>query len=95
MDPNTVTDWRLSKLCQNFQRNTPYFHVRHKAQILQSQRIFAEKKVVDESFPGDIVGLHDTGNLRLGIPLPQEEMQYKGIPSFRPNIFALSTMPIP
>ena len=47
-----------------------------------------KKEIVDVSFPGDIVGLHDTGNFKIGDTLTQgEEMQYKGIPSFSPEHF--------
>ena len=50
---------------------------------------FAEKKeIVDISYPGDIVGLHDTGNFKIGDTLTEGEvMQYKGIPSFSPEHF--------
>jgi peptide chain release factor 3 len=27
-----------------------------------------KKEMIDISYPGDIVGLHDTGNLKLAIP---------------------------
>ena len=50
---------------------------------------FAEKKeIVDVSFPGDIVGLHDTGNFKIGDTLTEgENLMYKGIPSFSPEHF--------
>ena len=32
-----------------------------------------QKEVVDESFPGDIVGLHDTGSFRIGDTLTAGE----------------------
>ena len=50
---------------------------------------FADRKeVVDESFPGDIVGLHDTGNFRIGDTLTAgENLNFKGIPSFSPEHF--------
>mgnify|MGYP002640925253 FL=1 len=50
---------------------------------------FAEKKeIVDISYPGDIVGLHDTGSFKIGDTLTEGElMEYKGIPSFSPEHF--------
>ncbi|HMB99780.1 MAG TPA: hypothetical protein VKN14_01960, partial [Flavobacteriaceae bacterium] len=50
---------------------------------------FAEKKeIVDISFPGDIVGLHDTGNFKIGDTLTEgETISYRGIPSFSPEHF--------
>ena len=50
---------------------------------------FAEKKeIVDISYPGDIVGLHDTGNFKIGDSLTSgENINFKGIPSFSPEHF--------
>lgn len=74
-----------------FERNTPYLHVRNGKNLKFSSpnAFFADKKeIIDESFPGDIVGLHDTGNFRIGDTLTQgEELQFKGIPSFSPEHF--------
>lgn len=74
-----------------FNRNTPYLHVRNnkKMKFSSPNAFFAErKKIVDISFPGDIVGLHDTGNFKIGDTLTQgEKMYYKGIPSFSPEHF--------
>ena len=44
--------------------------------------------IIDEAFPGDIIGLYDTGNLKIGDTLTEGERgSYKGIPSFSPEIF--------
>ena len=92
MDPKHRDRLAFVKIVSGtFKRNTPYFHVRLKKKLRFSSpnAFFAEKKeVVDESFPGDIVGLHDTGNFKIGDTLTSgEEMQYKGIPSFSPEHF--------
>jgi peptide chain release factor 3 len=92
MDPKHRDRLAFIKIVSGtFKRNTPYFHVRHKKKLKFSSpnAFFAEKKeVVDESFPGDIVGLHDTGNFKIGDTLTSgEEIQYKGIPSFSPEHF--------
>ena len=48
----------------------------------------SKKSVVDEAFPGDIVGLHDTGNFRIGDTLTSgEKLEFSGIPSFSPEHF--------
>lgn len=74
-----------------FERNKNYLHVRlgKKLKFSSPSAFFADKKeIIDESFPGDIVGLHDTGNFRIGDTLTEgEEMQFKGIPSFSPEHF--------
>ena len=92
MDPNHRDRLAFIKVVSGtFKRNTPYLHVRHKKKIKFSSpnAFFAEKKeVVDKSFPGDIVGLHDTGNFKIGDTLTSgEEIHYKGIPRFSPEHF--------
>jgi 23S rRNA pseudouridine1911/1915/1917 synthase len=47
-----------------------------------------QKETIDEAFPGDIIGLYDTGNLKIGDTLNEgEKSLYKGIPSFSPELF--------
>ena len=47
-----------------------------------------DKSVIDEAYPGDVVGLYDTGNFKIGDTMSSGEiMAYKGIPSFSPEIF--------
>ena len=92
MDPNHRDRLAFIKIVSGeFKRNTSYFHVRHKKKLKFSSpnAFFAEKKkVVDISYPGDIVGLHDTGNFKIGDTLTSgEEIQYKGIPNFSPEHF--------
>lgn len=74
-----------------FERNKPYLHVRldKKLKFSSPNAFFAEKKeIVDVSYPGDIVGLHDTGNFKIGDTLTEGEiLHYKGIPSFSPEHF--------
>jgi peptide chain release factor 3 len=49
----------------------------------------AEKKsIVEEAFPGDIVGIHDTGNFKIGDTLTEgEKIHFTGLPSFSPELF--------
>ena len=47
-----------------------------------------KKDVVDEAYPGDIVGIPDTGNFKIGDTLTEgEDLHYKGLPSFSPEMF--------
>jgi peptide chain release factor 3 len=92
MDPNHRDRLAFIKIVSGeFKRNTPYLHVRHKKKLKFSSpnAFFAEKKeIVDISFPGDIVGLHDTGNFKIGDTLTEgESLNYKGVPSFSPEHF--------
>ncbi|MGB7785434.1 MAG: peptide chain release factor 3 [Salinimicrobium sp.] len=92
MDPKHRDRLAFIKIVSGkFERNTPYLHVRHnkKLKFSSPNAFFAEKKeIVDVSYPGDIVGLHDTGNFKIGDTLTEgEELQYRGIPSFSPEHF--------
>ena len=74
-----------------FKRNVNYLHVKlnKKMKFSSPNAFFAEKKeIVEESFPGDIVGLHDTGTFKIGDTLTEgEKLEFKGIPSFSPEHF--------
>ena len=92
MDPKHRDRLAFIKIVSGtFERNKPYYHVRQKKNLKFSSpnAFFAEKKeIVDISYPGDIVGLHDTGNFKIGDTLTEgEQMSFKGIPSFSPEHF--------
>lgn len=74
-----------------FERNTFYNHVRldKKMKFPNPTSFMAQDKtVIDEAYPGDVIGLYDTGNFKIGDTLTEgEKMMYKGIPSFSPEIF--------
>ncbi|MDC1227041.1 peptide chain release factor 3, partial [Algibacter sp.] len=92
MDPNHRNRLAFVKIVSGvFKRNTPYLHVRHnkKVKFSSPNAFFAEKKeIVDISYPGDIVGLQDTGSFKIGDTLTEGEiLNYKGVPSFSPEHF--------
>ncbi len=92
MDPNHRDRLAFVKIVSGkFERNKPYLHVRNnkKMKFSSPNAFFAEKKeIVDVSYPGDIVGLHDTGNFKIGDTLTEgEAINYRGIPSFSPEHF--------
>ncbi len=92
MDPKHRDRLAFVKIVSGiFERNKPYLHVRNskKMKFSSPNAFFAEKKqIVDKSYPGDIVGLHDTGNFKIGDTLTEgEKLLYKGVPSFSPEHF--------
>jgi peptide chain release factor 3 len=92
MDPNHRDRLAFVKVVSGtFKRNNPYLHVRlnKKIKFAAPNTFFAERKeIVDTSYPGDIVGLHDTGNFKIGDTLTAGEvLHFKGIPSFSPEHF--------
>ena len=74
-----------------FERNKFYNHVRlgKKLKFPNPTSFMAQdKSVIDEAYPGDVVGLYDSGNFKIGDTLSEgETYTFKGIPSFSPEIF--------
>ncbi|MBX7243410.1 MAG: peptide chain release factor 3 [Bacteroidia bacterium] len=92
IDPNHRDRIAFLRICSGkFERGKNYLHVRHGKQYRFSNptSFMADKKeVIDEAFPGDIVGLHDTGKFVIGDSLTEGEiLKFTGIPSFAPEIF--------
>ncbi|MCZ2443518.1 MAG: peptide chain release factor 3 [Flavobacteriales bacterium] len=74
-----------------FERNKFYHHVRMQKELRFSNPtsfMAQDKSVIDEAYPGDVIGLYDAGNFKIGDTLTEgESMQYIGIPSFSPELF--------
>ena len=92
IDPRHRDRIAFLRICSGiFKRNTNYLHVRQnkKMKFSNPTSFMAEKKsVVDEAYPGDIVGLYDSGNFKIGDSVTEGEiLHFKGIPSFSPEQF--------
>lgn len=74
-----------------FERNKFYNHVRagKKLKFPNPTSFMAQdKSVIDEAYPGDVIGLYDSNNFKIGDTLNEgESFTFKGIPSFSPEIF--------
>ncbi len=74
-----------------FERNKFYKHTRLQKEFKYPNPVTfmaSAKSTVEEAYPGDVIGLYDTGNFKIGDTLTEgENMQYRGIPSFSPEIF--------
>ena len=92
MDPKHRDRIAFMRVCSGrFERG-------HKARLVRLGRdvklanpimFFArEREILEEAFPGDIVGIHDTGLIEIGDTFTDgEELHFKGVPSFAPEIF--------
>ncbi len=92
IDPNHRSRIAFVKICSGtFERNKNYRHIRLGKTFKYSSptAFMADKKeVIENAFPGDIIGLPDTGNFVIGDTVTEGEiLHYKGIPSFSPEIF--------
>ena len=74
-----------------FERNKFYNHVRLNKKFKFSNPtsfMASDKSVIDEAYPGDVIGLYDTGNFKIADTLTEgEKFMYKGVPSFSPELF--------
>jgi peptide chain release factor 3 len=91
MDPkhrDRIAFVRLSS--GHFQRGAKLLHVRsgktltiHNPQIFMAQ----DRETAEEAWPGDIIGIPNHGNLRIGDALTEgEKLHFTGIPSFAPEL---------
>jgi len=92
MDPRHRDRIAFLRICSGvFERNKTYRHVRSgKPYKTANPTAFMaqERTVIDEAYPGDIIGLHDTGVFKIGDALTEgEDLKFTGIPSFSPQIF--------
>ena len=92
MDPRHRDRIAFLRICSGtFERNTNYLHVRQgrKLKFANPTSFMADRKeVIDEAYAGDVVGLYDSGNFKIGDTLTEgEELHFKGIPSFSPEQF--------
>lgn len=92
LDPNHRDRIAYLRICSGkFERNKFYNHTRldKKFRFSNPTSFMArDKSVVEEAFPGDVIGLYDTGNLKIGDTLTEGvKLNFKGIPSFSPEIF--------
>ncbi|MDF2609646.1 MAG: peptide chain release factor 3 [Lachnospiraceae bacterium] len=62
-----------------------------KLRLSQPQQLMAqERKIVEEAYAGDIIGVFDPGIFSIGdtLCMPSEKYEYEGIPTFSPEHFA-------
>ncbi|MDQ3108975.1 MAG: peptide chain release factor 3 [Bacteroidota bacterium] len=92
LDPNHRDRIAFVRVCSGeFERNKFYYHTRLKKNVRYANPttfLANEKKLIENAYPGDVVGLFDTGNFKIGDTLSEgEDLHFKGIPSFSPEIF--------
>lgn len=92
LDPKHRDRIAFLRICSGkFERNKFFHHVRLDKNIRFAAPVTfmgQSKDIVEEAYPGDVVGLYDTGNFKIGDTLTEgENFIFKGIPSFSPEIF--------
>jgi len=92
LDPRHRDRIAFLRVCSGkFERNKSYHHVRLDKDVRFNAPysfMARQKEVIDDAFPGDVVGLFDTGNFKIGDTLTEgEDFFFTGMPSFSPEIF--------
>ncbi len=92
MDPAHRDRMAFLRICSGkFTRGMKVIHHRLGKEIaLANATIFMaqDRANVDEAYPGDIIGIHNHGTIRIGDTFTEkEELQFTGIPSFAPEHF--------
>lgn len=92
LDPKHRDRLAFLRVCSGkFERGKFFHHTRLGKKVRFSnpaQFLASTKSVVEEAYPGDVVGLYDTGSFKIGDTLSEgEDLQFRGIPSFSPEIF--------
>jgi peptide chain release factor 3 len=92
LDPRHRDRIAFLRVCSGkFERNKYFHHVRLDRDVRFSNPysfMARDKDVIEEAYPGDVVGLFDTGNFKIGDTLTEgEDFYFTGIPSFSPELF--------
>lgn len=92
LDPKHRDRIAFLRVCSGkFERNKYFHHVRLDKEVRFSNPytfLARDKDVIEAAYPGDVVGLFDTGNFKIGDTLTEgEDFYFTGIPSFSPEIF--------
>lgn len=92
LDPKHRDRIAFLRVCSGrFERNKYYHHVRLDKDVRFSNPysfLARQKDVIEEAYPGDVVGLFDTGNFKIGDTLTEgADFYFTGIPSFSPELF--------
>jgi peptide chain release factor 3 len=92
MDPAHRDRIAFFRICSGkFTRGMKVKHVRlgRDVQIANATIFMAQDRTnIDEAYPGDIIGIHNHGTIKIGDTFTQgEELQYTGIPNFAPEHF--------
>lgn len=94
LDPKHRDRIAFLRVCSGkFIRNKFYHHVRLDREIKfanPASFMAQSKSLLEEAYPGDVVGLYDSGIFKIGDTLTEgESFMFKGIPRFSPEVFKI------
>ncbi len=100
MDPQHRDRIAFFRVCSgSYTRGMKMRHVRigRDVQVANAMTFLAsDRGHVEEAFPGDIIGLHNHGTIRIGDTFTQgEALKYTGVPNFAPELFRRAVLKDP
>ncbi len=92
MDPKHRDRIAFMRICSgSFEKGMKLNHVRLKKDVKIPDALTflaADRGHIDTAYPGDIIGIHNHGTIRIGDTFTQgEDLFFTGIPSFAPELF--------
>jgi peptide chain release factor 3 len=92
MDPNHRDRMAFLRVCSGkFERGMKAYHVRLEREVAMANALSflaRSRELVDEAWPGDIIGVPNHGTIKIGDTFSGgSKLRYTGIPSFAPELF--------
>ena len=92
MDPAHRDRIAFLRVCSGvYRKGMRLFHVRAGKEVRVSDALTflaSDRAHLEEAYPGDIIGLHNHGTIRIGDTFTEgEPLKFTGIPNFAPEIF--------
>jgi peptide chain release factor 3 len=100
MDPKHRDRVAFVRVCSGkFEKDMAVNHARtgKTVRLSRPQKLFAQdREVIEEAYPGDVIGLNNPGVFAIGDTIyVGSKLEYEGIPSFSPELFAYLRNPNP
>lgn len=100
MDPNHRDRIAFMRVCSGaFERGMKVHHARIGKDVRIANAITflaSDRDHVETAYPGDIIGLHNHGTIRIGDTFTQgEPLKFAGIPNFAPELFRRAVLKDP
>ena len=100
MDPNHRDRLAFVRVCSgSFQKGMKLQHVRLNRDIKVNNAlamVASSREQIERAYPGDIIGLHNHGTIRVGDTFTQgEKLVFTGIPKFAPELFRRVHLKVP
>lgn len=100
MDPQHRDRIAFLRICSGtFSKGMKLKHVRIGKEVKISDALTflaSDRGHIDKAYPGDIIGLHNHGTIRIGDTFTQgEDLAFTGIPNFAPELFRRAVLKDP